>query len=72
LALVSLEDELVKRHGLPPLVALARSGGVIGARASRLLWSLAQWAASRRWATLRAEAAKAEHWFDMAMHSQSR
>ena len=69
---VSLQDQLILRHGPAPLVRLVRAGGPLGRLAAPLLWWLAQRAAGGRWATLRAESAKADAWFDMALHDLSR
>jgi preprotein translocase subunit SecA len=69
----SLEDLLIVQHGLKPLVALVRAlGGPRQALAARILWRTAQWASGRRAAIARGEVAKAEAWFDMAMHHHTR
>jgi len=70
---VSLEDRLVQQHGLPPLLALVRrNAGPTRRLAAKLLWSTAQRTASRRWTVMRAEASKADQWFEMAMQQVSR
>jgi preprotein translocase subunit SecA len=75
---VSLDDAVVLQHGLRSLAALVRALGANGRTGallrpiSWLLWNGAQWAASRKWKTLRAETAKIEAWQDMALHQRSR
>ena len=70
---VSLEDRLVRQHGLRVLAALVRgSAGPVRRAAARLLWSFAQQSASRRWAAARSEVSKADAWFEMAMNQVSR
>mgnify|MGYP001187649199 CR=1 FL=1 len=70
---VSLEDRLVQQHGLRVLTAIVRlSAGPVRTLGARLLWWLAQRSASRRWAAARAEASKADAWFEMAMHQVGR
>jgi preprotein translocase subunit SecA len=72
-AFVSLEDALIKRHGLAPLVYLCRrTHGPVRALAGRALWSQAQWAAGRKAAVIRAEVARHEAWMEMAMHHRTR
>lgn len=70
-AYVSLDDSLIERQGLVPLVWLCRRTG--GNRIiARALWWLAQWSASRKAASSRAEVAKADAWLEMAMHHHTR
>ncbi len=72
-AFVSLDDAVIKRHGLPPLVYLCRrTHGPIRAWIGRALWSQSQWAAGRKAAVIRAEVARAEAWHEMAMHHRTR
>ena len=70
---ISLEDQLVARHGLKLLVALTRSArGTVRRMAARVLWGVAQWSSGRRAAVLRSESAKSDAWIDLAMHHHSR
>lgn len=70
---VSLEDELIKGHGVRPLIWLTRRRvGPIRARAGAALWTLAQANASRRWRIHRADAAKSAAWHDKALHHVTR
>lgn len=73
-AYVSLEDRLIQRHGPGPLIWLCRVAprGLVGRLAASMLWRLAQHLASARWKTIRAEVAKADDWFEMAMHNVAR
>lgn len=72
-AFVSLDDALIKRHSLRPLVYLCRrSRGPLRALAGRVLWAQAQWAAGRKTAVIRAEVARHEAWLEMAMHHRTR
>lgn len=72
-AFVSLDDAVIKRHGLPPLVYLCRrTHGPIRAWIGRALWSQSQWAAGRKAAVIRAEVARSEAWHEMAMHHRTR
>lgn len=70
---VSFEDRLIQLHGWKPLVRLAQRvrPGWMG-RLSSVLWWAAQRDASLRWAAVRADVAKSDAWFDMALHSVSR
>ncbi|MFG0283171.1 MAG: hypothetical protein ACF8R7_02015 [Phycisphaerales bacterium JB039] len=71
-AFVSLDDDLIRRHGLGPLVALCRvAPGLARRPVAALLWRLAQWTASRRSAVVRSEVAKGDAWVDLAMHHHS-
>jgi len=69
---VSLEDAIIAQHGLRSLIAFVRVAGPLSAPAAWLLWRGAQWAASRKWKSLRAETAKLEAWQDMALHQLTR
>lgn len=69
-AFVSLEDQLIAQHGFKPLTWLVRRLGWKVLLAA--LWRLAQASASRRWSLMRAEAAKADAWFEMAVGRVSR
>jgi preprotein translocase subunit SecA len=70
---VSMDDQLIKRHGLAPLAALCRAAPLGLRRAAAApLWSIAQYSAGRRSAVLRGEVAKHDAWIDMAMHHHSR
>ncbi|MCH8270196.1 MAG: hypothetical protein IH985_03180 [Planctomycetes bacterium] len=70
---ISLEDQLVARHGLKLLVALTRSTrGTVRRLAARVLWGMAQWSSGRRAAVLRSESAKSDAWIDLAMHHHTR
>lgn len=72
-AFVSFQDALIARHGLRPLVALAR---VLPASWRRpiaaLLWCQAQTSAGNRAATLRAELARSDANLEMSLKGQSR
>lgn len=72
-AMISLDDAVIVKFGLRPLVRLVRAlpPGVRDLPAS-LLWAQSRLLASRRAAVVRAEVAKADAWMDMAIHSQSR
>ncbi len=72
-AFVSLEDELIERHGFGPLARLVRviPPGPRGVAAA-LLWRVAQRHAGRRWATARATVAQGEAWYGQALHQISR
>lgn len=69
---VSLEDAIIAQHGLRSLATLVRIAGPLATPAAWLLWRGAQWAASRKWKSLRAETAKLEAWQDMALHQLTR
>jgi preprotein translocase subunit SecA len=70
---VSLEDQLIARHGLPAFISLVkRSSGRRRDSFARLLWRSAQKTASAKWAIVRAESARSEAWFDMAVHGAAR
>ncbi len=73
---VSLDDDLIRRHGLAPLVALCRAAppttGPLRAIGADALWRLAQATASRRPAMARSEVAKSDAWVDLAMHHHTR
>ena len=70
---VSLDDSLVQRHALPPLVWLfRRTHGPVRRLVARLLWPAAQWTAGKRAAAIRAEVAKMDAWIDLSMHHASR
>lgn len=73
-AYVSLEDRLILRHGPRVLVWLYRfmPPGAPSRLCASLLWRVAQHLASARWRTIRAEVAKADDWFEMAMHNVAR
>lgn len=63
----ALDDDLYTRHAPRVLRALAR-GGLF----TTLLTRTAQMLASRHWVTMRAEAARAEAFYAMAMHDLTR
>ncbi len=63
----ALDDDLFVRHAPRVLRALAR-GGML----TSLLTRTAQFLASRHWVTMRAEAARAEAYYAMAMHDLTR
>jgi preprotein translocase subunit SecA len=70
---VALDDPLIRRHGLAPLVWLARAApGLPRWAAGRVLWWSAQHAAGRRWAAVRAQNAIAEDWTELSLHRASR
>jgi len=73
---VSLDDEVIRRHGLGALITLCRAtaptGGPFNRLAATVLWRLAQTTASRRSAVARSEVAKADAWVDLAMHHHTR
>ena len=72
-AFVSLDDALIKRNGLVPLVWLCRrTHGPLRGFIGRVLWAQAQWGSGRKAAVIRAEVAKAEAWYEMAMHHRTR
>ncbi len=72
-AYVCLEDNLVKNHGLAPLVWLVRrAAGPWRRLALKLLWVQAQRSASAKWKVARRETAKADSWMSMAMHRLAR
>lgn len=72
-AFVCLEDALIRRHGLAPLVWLCgRSRGPARRIVGAILWAQAQWAAGRKAAIIRAEVARYEAWLEMAMHHRTR
>ena len=72
-ALVALDDEVLVRHGLPPLRWLARvSPPALRGPLTRVLVRQAQHAATRRWMLMREEAGKIDAWVDLAFHQQSR
>ncbi|MBL9001438.1 MAG: prepilin peptidase [Phycisphaerae bacterium] len=69
----SLEDHLIAESGLRPLVWLVRrSSGPVRRFAARVLWSMAQTTAGRRWVVVRSEVSKSDAWLDMAMHWRTR
>jgi preprotein translocase subunit SecA len=70
-AFVALDDQLIKRHGLPPLTALCRLAP-LRRLVAPALWRFAQWSAGRRAAAMRKESAKADAWIDLAMHHHAR
>ena len=70
---VSLDDSLVRRHALTPLVWLfRRTRGPVRRIVAGMLWPAAQWTAGRRAAVIRAEVAKMDAWIDLSMHTASR
>jgi len=70
---VSLDDPLIRRHGLAPLVWLVRrSQGPLRGWAARALWWMAQHAAARRWAATRSAAAQTEDWTELSLHRHAR
>jgi preprotein translocase subunit SecA len=72
-AFVSLQDMLIARHGLGPLVAIVRAApGALGSPLSRLLWRQAQWAAGRKSSMMRTEAARADARLEQTMRAQSK
>jgi preprotein translocase subunit SecA len=72
-AFVSLDESLIQRHALRPLVAACRlAHGPPRALAAKLLWGQAQWSAGKRTVSIRAEVVKADAWVDMALHHHTR
>lgn len=72
-AFVCLEDPVIRRFGIRPLVALARATPPpFRGFAGRLLWWQAQSSAASRSATIRAELAKSEAHMDMSLKGQNR
>jgi preprotein translocase subunit SecA len=72
-ALVSLEDDLVRRHAPQWLVRmLERSGPLARWQAARWIWPLIQRAAGRHAVMIRAESFKAEAKFDLALQYTSK
>jgi preprotein translocase subunit SecA len=72
-AFVSLDDALIRRHGLRPLVALVRTlRGPLRRPAAVLLWWSAQLAAGRRAAMMRRETMRHEAWLELSLQSESR
>ncbi len=70
---VALDDPLIRRHGLTPLLWLVRRlSGPARDAAAGVLWTLAQHAAARRWSAARAAAAQVEDWTEIALHRHSR
>ena len=72
-AFVSLDDALIVRHGLKPLVAITAALPAPAQRAAaRALWRQSQWAAGVRAATVRAEVARSDARLEQALRGQSR
>ncbi|MFG0327534.1 MAG: hypothetical protein ACF8SC_09750 [Phycisphaerales bacterium JB037] len=70
---VSLEDRLIVTQGFRPLVALCRAApGPMRTLVARVLWPTAQRSASRKAASLRAQAAQTDASMDVSMHHETR
>ncbi len=67
---VSLEDQLVKATGLPPLIWLANS--FPSGLANTLLWRQAQLLASMRAVSHRLSTARSDAWQELSMNTISR